>query len=488
MNWVKKYVYMSSILISVFFGAPAFVAMVTFGTCILFGIPLETGKVLSALATFRQLQGPIHSLPGTISSIIQTKVSLDRICSFLSLEELASNVVTKLPSGSTDISIEVRNGCFSWDTSSHVPTLQDLNFRVQQGKRVAICGTVESGKTSLLSCILGEIPKLFGEVQTCGKIACVSQSPWIRSGTIEQNILFGTQMNWERYKTVLEVCSLKKDLDILPLGDQTIIGERGINLSGGQKQRIQIARALYQDADIFLFDDPFSAVDARTGLHLFKECLLGYLASKTVVYVTHHVEFLPSADLILVMRDGKVTQSGDYTEILKSGEQFMELVGSHKDALSTLDVLERPSCDFDSTSHPGGNDSTLFIAKDNNEEETIVQNGHLVQEEEREKSQVGFIIYWKYITMAYNGALVPLILLAQIIFQVLQIGSNFWMAWAAPISKDVNPPVSRLLMINVYVALAIISSLCIFMRSHLLVVVGCKSANILFEKMHECIF
>jgi ABC-type multidrug transport system fused ATPase/permease subunit len=188
------------------------------------------------------------------------------------------------------------------------------------------------------------------------------------------------------------------------------------------------------------------------------------------------------------MRDGKVTQSGDYTEILKSGEEFMELVGSHKDALSTLDVLERPSCDFDSTSHPGGNDSTLFIAKDNNEEETIVQNGHLVQEEEREKGQVGFIIYWKYITMAYNGALVPLILLAQIIFQVLQIGSNFWMAWAAPISKDVNPPVSSLLMINVYVALAIFSSLCIFMRSHLLVMVGCKSANILFEKMHECIF
>ena len=167
------------------------------------------------------------------------------------------------------------------------------------------------------------------------------------------------------------------------------------------------------------------------------------------------------------MRDGKVTQSGDYTEILKSGEELIELVRSHKDALSTLDVLEHPSCDFDSTSHPGGNDSTLFIAKDNNEEETIVQNGHLVQEEEREKGQVGFIIYWKYITMAYNGALVPLILLAQIIFQVLQIGSNFWMAWAAPISKDVNPPVSSLLMINVYVALAIISSLCIFMRPHL---------------------
>ncbi|KAL6615056.1 hypothetical protein ACP70R_037326 [Stipagrostis hirtigluma subsp. patula] len=466
MNWIKKYVYASSMLMSVFFGAPAFVAMITFGTCMLLGIPLETGKVLSALATFRQLQGPIHSLPDTISSIIQTKVSLDRICSFLRLEELASDAVTKLPSGSTDISVEVRN--------------------------VAICGTVGSGKSSLLSCILGEIPKLSGEVQTCGRVACVTQSPWIQSGTVEENILFGSQMNMERYGKVLEACSLKMDLDILPLGDQTVIGERGINLSGGQKQRIQIARALYQDADIFLFDDPFSAVDARTGLHLFKECLLGFLAAKTVVYVTHHVEFLPSADIILVLRDGKITQCGDYTEILKSGEELMELVRSHKDALATLDMLEHPSGSVDSTYHPGGNGSTLFIAEDkldgNNEEDGIVQNGQLVQEEEREKGRVGFIVYWRYITLAYNGALVPLILLAQIIFQVLQIGSNLWMAWAAPISKDVNPPVSSLLMINVYVALALISSVCILVRSQLLVTAGCKTATILFEKMHECIF
>jgi ABC-type multidrug transport system fused ATPase/permease subunit len=192
------------------------------------------------------------------------------------------------------------------------------------------------------------------------------------------------------------------------------------------------------------------------------------------------------------MRDGKITQSGDYTEILKSGEELMELVGSHKDALSTLDILDCRSGNFDSASHPGGNASTLFIAEDkkddNNDEERVVQNGQLVQEEEREKGRVGFIIYWKYITMAYNGALVPFILLAQIIFQVLQIGSNLWMAWAAPISKDVNPPVSSLLMVNVYVALAIVSSLCIFMRSHLLVIGGCKTATILFEKMHECIF
>jgi hypothetical protein len=178
------------------------------------------------------------------------------------------------------------------------------------------------------------------------------------------------------------------------------------------------------------------------------------------------------------MRDGKITQSGNYTEILKSGEELMELVASHKDALSTLDMLERPSGNFENAYHPGGNGDK----KDDNEE-GVIQNGQLVQEEEREKGRVGFIIYWKYIMMAYNGALVLLILLAQIIFQVLQIGCNFWMAWAAPISKNVNPPISSLQMVNVYFALAIVSSLFIFIRSHLLVMTGCKTA---FSE-HRCL-
>jgi len=269
-NWLKKYLYTSATVTFVFWGTPTFVAVVTFGACILMGIPLESGKVLSALATFRVLQEPIYVLPDTISMVIQTKVSLDRIASFLCLDELPSDAVQRLPSGSSDFAINVNNGCFSWEASPEVPTLKDLSFQARPGMRVAVCGTVGSGKSSLLSCILGEIPKLSGEVQTCGTTAYVSQSAWIQSGKIQENILFGKEMDAEKYDRVLESCSLKKDLEILPFGDQTVIGERGINLSGGQKQRIQIARALYQDSDIYLFDDPFSAVDAHTGSHLFK--------------------------------------------------------------------------------------------------------------------------------------------------------------------------------------------------------------------------
>jgi ATP-binding cassette subfamily C (CFTR/MRP) protein 2 len=262
-GWLKRYVYSMAMTTFVFCGAPTFVSAITFGACILMGIPLESGKILSALATFRILQQPIFNLPDTIAMIAQTKVSLDRIVSFLRLDDLQFDAIEKLPRSSSETAIEIIDGNFSWDLCSSNPTLKDINLKVQHGMRVAVCGTVGSGKSSLLSCILGEIPRISGTVKLCGTKAYVAQSPWIQSGKIEENILFGKEM-------VLEACSLKKDLEILSFGDQTVIGERGINLSGGQKQRIQIARALYQDSDIYLFDDPFSAVDAHTGFHLFR--------------------------------------------------------------------------------------------------------------------------------------------------------------------------------------------------------------------------
>ncbi|KAM5570157.1 hypothetical protein ABKV19_017257 [Rosa sericea] len=486
-GWLRKFVYTSAMTTFVFWGAPTFVSVVTFLACMLLGIPLESGKILSALATFRILQEPIYNLPDTISMIAQTKVSLDRIASFLSLDELKPDVIENLPRGSSDTAIEILDANFSWELSSPNPTLKDINLKVIHGMKVAVCGTVGSGKSSLLSCILGEVPKISGTLKLCGTKAYVSQSPWIQSGKIEQNILFGKEMDRERYEGVLEACSLKKDLEILSFGDQTVIGERGINLSGGQKQRIQIARALYQDADIYLFDDPFSAVDAHTGSHLFKECLMGLLSSKTVIYVTHQVEFLPAADIVLVMKDGKITQAGKFNDILNSGTDFMDLVGAHNEALSALDSVGVGPVEKTSISKEDNNSAstTGAVQKVDNRD---VQDRQLVQEEEREKGKVGFSVYWKYITTAYGGALVPFILLAQILFQLLQIGSNYWMAWATPVSADMKPTVTISTLIIVYVALAVGSSFCVLFRALLLPTAGYKTATILFNKMHLCIF
>ncbi|XP_042469774.1 ABC transporter C family member 3-like isoform X2 [Zingiber officinale] len=493
-KWLWKYACTSAAATFLFSCSSIFVAVVAFGTCMLMGIPLETGKVLSALATFRLLQDPIFSLPDVISGLVQTKVSADRISTFLNLEDL-QHVVQKLPRDSCELSIEVSNGNFAWDPSSQNLTLKEVNLQVLKGRKVAVCGSVGSGKTSLLHCILGEVPKISGDVKLYGTTSYVSQSPWILSGSIQDNILFGKQMdNVIKYERVLEACSLKKDLEIMPLGDQTIIGERGINLSGGQKQRVQIARALYHEADIYLFDDPFSAVDAHTASHLFKECLLGLLSSKTVVYVTHQVEFLPSADLILVIRDGRVAEAGTYTELVDSGTEFMQLVNAHNHALVSNDLLDLDPQASSNSTQVGHSDSMVPKEKESVCEETNStsnedsKKGQLVQEEEREKGKVGFQVYWRYITMAYKGTLVPFIILSLIFYQVLEICGNYWMALEVPLSDDTEPRVSGSTLISVYVALAVGSSACILVRTMLTMTAGLKTATLLFNSMHTCIF
>ncbi|KAL9997439.1 putative ABC-type xenobiotic transporter [Helianthus debilis subsp. tardiflorus] len=479
---LKKYMYTLSMTSFIFWGAPIVVAVATFATCLFAGIPLESGKVLSALATFKILQEPIYNLPDSISVFFQTKVSLDRIATYLRLNDIDSSAVSKVSRGSSETAVEIINGNFSWDSNaSSNPTLKDINIRVNHGMRVAVCGTVGSGKSSLLSCILGEVSKVSGSVKVEGSKAYVAQSAWIQSGKIEDNILFGREMDRERYEKVLEACSLKKDLEILSFGDQTVIGERGINLSGGQKQRIQIARALYQDADIYLFDDPFSAVDAHTGSHLFKECMLQFLDSKTVIYITHQVEFLPAADLILMEGSHKPESTTTFSML----EAILWTLWVH------IKKHYQPLIPW---GQPFKNKRVVVPRRNTNDD----QNGksddssgskaQLVQEEEREKGRVGFSVYWKYVTTAYGGALAPIILLVVILFQVLQIGSNYWMAWASPVSASDPAPVTSSTLIIVYVALSAGCALCVLARGLLIATMAYKAATILFHQMHLAIF
>ncbi|KAK2638832.1 hypothetical protein Ddye_026627 [Dipteronia dyeriana] len=180
------------------------------------------------------------------------------------------------------------------------------------------------------------------------------------------------------------------------------------------------------------------------------------------------------------MKDGIITQAGKNGDILNSGTEFMGLVGAHKQALSTLGFIEGgPGSErIGINKENGGSSINLVFEREENKvsqndksDDVAGRKGQLVQQEEREKGKVGFLVYWKYITEAYNGALVPFILLAQILFEILQIGSNYWMAWATPVSKDF------------YIALAIGSSFCILPRETLLVTAGYKTATLLFNKM-----
>ncbi|XP_030470676.1 ABC transporter C family member 5 [Syzygium oleosum] len=510
-KWLRKALYSQAFITFIFWSSPIFVGAVTFGTSILMSQQLTAGSVLSALATFRILQDPLRNFPDLVSMMAQTKVSLDRISGFLQEEELQEDATIVLPRNSTKIAVEIKDGEFCWDPSSARPTLSEIQLKVESGMRVAVCGMVGSGKSSFLSCILGEIPKVAGEVRICGSAAYVSQSAWIQSGNIEENILFGSPMDKARYKSVIHACSLKKDLELFSHGDQTIIGDRGINLSGGQKQRVQLARALYQDADVYLLDDPFSAVDAHTGSELFKEYILTALATKTVIFVTHQVEFLPAADMILVLKEGRIIQAGKYDDLLQAGTDFETLVSAHHEAIGALDIPNHSSEDSDENlpgsvilgkkCNAGGNDVDT-LAKEVHEgisapEQKAIKEKkkakrsrkkQLVQEEERERGRVSMTVYLSYMAAAYKGLLIPLIIIAQTLFQFLQIGSNWWMAWANPQTEGDQPKVSPMVLLIVYMALAFGSSWFIFVRAVLVATFGLAAAQKLFLRMLTSVF
>lgn len=224
--------------------------------------------------------------------------------------------------------LTIEGGSFSWGENA---ILKDININIKKGTLTAVVGTVGSGKSSLISAFLGEMDKLSGKVNNYGSVAYVSQQAWIQNATLKDNILFGQPLNTELYEKVIEACALKPDLEILPGGDMTEIGEKGINLSGGQKQRVSLARAVYANADIYFLDDPLSAVDSHVGKHIFDKVIgpKGILKNKTKLLVTHGITYLPQTEQILVMKEGQVSESGTYRELLDKKGAFAEFLLQH---------------------------------------------------------------------------------------------------------------------------------------------------------------
>ena len=252
------FMFTASFNIFILWLSPLAVSVATFGTMLLLGEELTAGKVFTAIATFRILQEPLRSFPGVISSLAQAMVSLDRIARFLHDHDLEPDSVQQLPvAASPEVAIRISGATFGWGGEERDECLRNVNVVVPRGARVAICGSVGAGKSSLLACMLGEMDRHKGSATVSGTTAYVAQTAWIQNGTIQENILFGAAMEEGKYAETLRCCALEPDLDMFSHGDQTEIGERGINLSGGQKQRIQLARAVYQESDIYLLDDPF---------------------------------------------------------------------------------------------------------------------------------------------------------------------------------------------------------------------------------------
>lgn len=376
-------------------------------------------------------------------------------------------------------------------------------MRVEKNSLVAIVGTVGSGKSTIISACLGETDKISGRVNTVGKIAYVSQQAWIQNATLQDNILFGKPMDRKRYNQVISACSLKPDIEMLPAGDQTEIGEKGINLSGGQKQRISLARAVYCDADIYFLDDPLSAVDSHVGRHIFEQVIgpTGLLSNKTRVLVTHGITYLRHVDNIYVIKSGEISESGNLKELLNKKGAFAEFLVLHlqeldEEAEDIDDIkqqLESTLGTAESTELLGRLERAISRSRSESHSETTSLNGYVSADStasadgvhkrtsvskrgsetdilptkiadapkdkliEQERSEVGSVKWavYKHYLKSIGVTLAVLTIILNVVFQAFSIGSNIWLSKWSNDKNAGNDTGLRDMYLGVYAAFGV---------------------------------
>lgn len=497
-NSMKKEMNLTSLSLSWYWFYPTLVAIVTIGIYQYLNDKFTISTILIGLAIFSKLQEPIRDLPVAINGIIATIVSMNRIEKFIRHEERNENTIIK---GKYDIkaeyAVKIENGNFSWGNNSEKKSndlhnsppfekeemkesllinvkkdvnieqnhncLVNINFIAKPGEIVGIIGEVGCGKTTLIEAIQNSLvltnPNECQGIFINGEIAYISQHPWIQNTTIKNNILFFNEYDKDKYKEVIEKSQLINDFNNLSGGDATEIGEKGINLSEGQKMRISLARALYSNSDIYLFDDPLSCLDAETGKKIFENCIVKYLTSKTRIIVTHDIQCLRLMDKIVFMKNKKISWIGSYQELIK--QDFFDLFirkstsSSKKSVKSQKDIL-------------------------NNNNDKIIK---ITQEEDEEEGGVKFQIYKAYCSYFGGVKTFLCILLTMILWQINKGGSDLWLAhWSKPENqKEIPGKNTKMKFFITYCCLGVGGALCMFLRLFLLSLgtskLGCNLHN-----------
>uniref|UniRef100_A0A674JRT1 ATP binding cassette subfamily C member 3 n=1 Tax=Terrapene triunguis TaxID=2587831 RepID=A0A674JRT1_9SAUR len=449
---LKKAAYLNSLSIFAWISAPFLVALTTFAVYVSVDENniLDAEKAFVSLSLFNILRFPLNMLPQVISNLAQTSVSLKRIQQFLSHDELDPN-------------------CVETKVVTPASFLHSINLLVPSGSLVAVVGHVGCGKSSLVSALLGEMEKLEGHVAVKGSVAYVPQQAWIQNATLKDNILFGQQHNEQKYQNVLEACALKTDLEVLPGGDHTEIGEKGINLSGGQRQRVSIARAVFSDADVYLLDDPLSAVDSHVAKHIFDNVIgpEGALKGKTRMLVTHGITFLPQVDHIVVLVDGKISEMGSYQELLKQNGAFAEFLRNYapdedieEDELTSTHRKERKY-------------------NENNQGVCVTKEGIFYT-----LNVVKLTVFWQY--MKAVGLVTSLVICFLYACQnAAAIGANVWLSdWTnEPVINGTQRNTS--MRVGVYAALGLLQGLLVLISSFILAMGGINAARTLHAALLE---
>ncbi|XP_072683236.1 ATP-binding cassette sub-family C member 11 isoform X3 [Canis lupus baileyi] len=417
---------------------------------------ITTGEVFTVVGTLIPLRLSVFFVPFAVKGLTNSKSAAERFKKFF-LQESPVLYVQALKDPSKAVVLEEatlswrqtcpgivngaaeleKNGCAPEgmtraqpargalrpeDTrDSLLPELQKLNLVVSKGTMLGVCGNTGSGKSSLLSAILGEMHLLEGSVGVHGSLAYVPQQAWIIGGNVRENILMGRQYDKARYLQVLHCCSLNHDLEILPFGDMTEIGERGLNLSGGQKQRISLARAVYSDRELYLLDDPLSAVDTHVGKHIFEECIKKMLSGKTIILVTHQLQYLALCDQIIFLEDGKICEKGIHSELIQKKGRYAQLIQKML-GKATQDKLQDT---VETAEDPQGQGQAWTTFQEEILHENDVLENQLTRKEMMEEGSLGWRVYHHYIR-ASGGYMVFAIVFFLMMGIIFLTTFNFW--------------------------------------------------------------
>ncbi|XP_050579550.1 probable multidrug resistance-associated protein lethal(2)03659 isoform X2 [Bombus affinis] len=493
---------------------------ITIVTYVLYGHKITAEKVfmLQAYYNILRLNMTVY-FPQGITQIAELLVSVRRLQKFMSYEEINeedekmeckqkkpknhkdkndANIIEeevhdgkrKTANYQGEYIMSLKNANVKWFSHDHEDTLKNININVKSGELIAVVGQVGSGKSSLLNVMLKELPLKSGTIEINGKIAYASQEPWLFAGSVRQNILFGQKMDQFRYERVIKVCQLKRDFTLLPYGDKTIVGERGISLSGGQRARINLARAVYAENEIYLLDDPLSAVDAHVGKHMFEECIVKYLKGKTRILATHQLQFLRNVDRIIVLKDGEIEADGSYDELIAMGMDFGRLLENPAEE-------ERPGSvpPSRSNSRNASSASLSSLKSSATEKEDPIEVA-----EARTKGRVSGKVYASYFKAGGNWCVVATIGMLCVLAQTLASASDLFISqWVNMEEKYVNEtkdgvseinwkgPISRDVCMYVYTGL-IVSTVIITIVRSITFFSTCMRASIkLHDRMFRCI-
>ncbi|KAG8218181.1 multidrug resistance-associated protein 1 [Butyriboletus roseoflavus] len=324
LKMLRKIGIVSAVNTTLWGGIPLIVAFSSFATASVFSDrPLTVDVIFPAISLFMLVSLPLGMFSQVVTGIMEALVSVRRLSDFLCAEELQKDAVTRIEKRPTCIGEEIlsiRDGEFQWTKNGIQPTLEGINLTVRKGELVGILGRVGAGKSSLLSAIIGDMRKMEGDLVLSGSVAYAAQNPWILSATVRDNILFSHEYDESFYNLVIEACALKPDMAVLPQGDMTEVGEKGITLSGGQRARVALARAVYARADLVLLDDVLAAIDSHVARHIFENVIgpQGLLATKARILVTNGIAYLRHFDQIAYMRRGIILECGSYRQLVST--------------------------------------------------------------------------------------------------------------------------------------------------------------------------